>query len=432
MKLTQIPRRSSRIARCAVKQGARPAMTSQVAVEKLATEIKTTTSSKLSSSKATLLKGKKDVRIATFNIQTLRKEGKIPEVIASAEATQQDVICLQEHRYIHEDLTTKEHSFGNWRLVICSAWKNQVNAATEGTAMLFNQQAYNALASVEMISPRIMIATINGNPQTTIISCYSPTNVSKEDEAEKFYEELTSVTRQVPKHNILIIGGDFNAQLGQSDGFKYAYHTETNRHGSILKDYLNENNLLCLNTKFQKRPGQLWTHKSPTGGKAQLDYIIINQKWKNSVKNCGAYNSFVSVASDHRIVTAKIRLSLRANKKKRNNNIPYDWSTLKDDSDLRNTFIIRVNNRFTALQDKSQTRNADTTYSNFETAIKETAFDTIPLKPKIKKHTPWENREIYEKREQLHKAANVKQSNPSPENIAYYENALSDLKEAYK
>ena len=79
--------------------------------------------------------------------------------------------------------------------------------------MLFNQQAYNAHASVEMISPRIMIATINGNPQTTIISCYSPTNVSTEDEVEKFYEELTSVTRQVPKHNILIIGGDFNAQL---------------------------------------------------------------------------------------------------------------------------------------------------------------------------------------------------------------------------
>ena len=182
MKLTQIPRRSSRIARRAVKQGARPAMTSQVAVEKSATEIKTTTSSKLSSSKATLLKGKKDVRIATFNVQTLQKEGKIPEVIASAEATQQDVICLQEYRYIHEDLTTKEHSFGNWRLVTCSAWKNQVNAATGGTAMLFNEQAYNALASVEMISPRIMIATINGNPQTTIISCYSPTNVSKEDE----------------------------------------------------------------------------------------------------------------------------------------------------------------------------------------------------------------------------------------------------------
>ena len=104
--------------------------------------------------------------------------------------------------------------------------------------------------------------------------------MSKEDEVEKFYEELTSVTRQVTKHNILIIGGDFNAQLGQSDGFKYAYHSETNRNGSIFKDYLNENNLLCLDTKFQKRPGQLWTHMSPTGGKAQLDYTIINQSGK--------------------------------------------------------------------------------------------------------------------------------------------------------
>ena len=71
--------------------------------------------------------------------------------------------------------------------------------------MLFNQQAYNALASVEMISPRIMIATINLNPQTIIISCYSPTNMSKEDEVEKFYEELTSVARQGEENTIFLL-----------------------------------------------------------------------------------------------------------------------------------------------------------------------------------------------------------------------------------
>ena len=58
--------------------------------------------------------------------------------------------------------------------------------------------------------------TINhsGKPQTTIISCYSPTNVSDEQETIEFYTELNSLTRRIPKHNILIIGGDFNAQLG--------------------------------------------------------------------------------------------------------------------------------------------------------------------------------------------------------------------------
>ena len=91
----------------------------------------------------------------------------------------------------------------------------------------------------------------------------------------------------------------------------------------MLKNFIHENNLLCLNTHFQKRSGQLWTHTSPNNFKSQIDFIIINKKWKNSAKNCRAYNSFISLASDHRIISAEILLCLRANKKKLCNNKPY-------------------------------------------------------------------------------------------------------------
>ena len=203
---------------------------------------------------------------------------KIYELIASAEDTGQDIICLQEHRFIHKDLTTKERRFGNWTLITSSAWKNSTNAAIGGIGMLFSPQTYKALETVEMITRRIMIATINGNPRTTVISCCSPTNVSDEIEVERFYVNQTSVTRQIPKHNFVVIDGDFNAHLGQPDGFKYSYHDQTNRNGVMLKDYLHENNLICLNTKCQKRPGQRWTHSSSNGSKVQLDGKIANGK----------------------------------------------------------------------------------------------------------------------------------------------------------
>ena len=77
-----------------------------------------------------------------------------------------------------------------------------MNAVTGGTGILFSPQAYNALTSAEMRTSRIMIATFNVNPQTTIISCYSPTNISDETEVKKFYQELISVTKQVSKHNL--------------------------------------------------------------------------------------------------------------------------------------------------------------------------------------------------------------------------------------
>ena len=187
------------------------------------------------------MNGKKDVFIGTLNVQTLRKDRKIYELIASSEDTGQDIICLQEHRFIHEDLTTKEHTFGNWTLITSSAWKNNTNAAIGRIGMLFSPQDYKALETVEMITPRIMIATVNGNARTTVISCYSPTNVSDEIEVERYYVNLTSVTRQIPKHNFVVIACDFNAHLGQQI-FKYSYHTQTNRNGVMLKDYLHENN----------------------------------------------------------------------------------------------------------------------------------------------------------------------------------------------
>ena len=61
----------------------------------------------------------------------------------------------------------------------------------------------------------MMAATFNGNPKATIISCYSPINVSDETELVTFYEELSSLVHSIPKHNLLVIGGDMNAQIGK-------------------------------------------------------------------------------------------------------------------------------------------------------------------------------------------------------------------------
>ena len=57
----------------------------------------------------------------------------------------------------------------------------------------------------------MMAATFNGNPRAIIISCYSPSNVSEETELVTFYDELSSLVRSIPKHNMLVISGDMKA-----------------------------------------------------------------------------------------------------------------------------------------------------------------------------------------------------------------------------
>ena len=80
-----------------------------------------------------------------------------------------------------------------------------------------------------------------------------------------------------------------------------------------MLEFVQKNNLVITNTTFQKKASKLWTCELPSGYRAQLDYILVRRKWKNSVLNAQAYNSFASIESDHRLVTATIRLSLRAN-----------------------------------------------------------------------------------------------------------------------
>ena len=99
-----------------------------------------------------------------------------------------------------------------------------------------------------------MAATFNGNPKAKIISCYSPTNVSEENELVTFYEELSSLVGSIPKRNLLVIGGDMNAQIGKNRNNKYSLHNTSNRNGQHLIDFMIEN---MPQYKLSKKGGKI-------------------------------------------------------------------------------------------------------------------------------------------------------------------------------
>ena len=121
----------------------------------------------------------------------------------------------------------------------------------DGVGMLLGPRALKTLNSIERIQPRMMAATFNGNPRATIISCYSPTNISEETELVAFYNELSSLVRSIPKHNVLVIGWDMNAQIGKNRNNRYSLHNTSNRNGQHLTEFMMENRLTCLNTNIR-------------------------------------------------------------------------------------------------------------------------------------------------------------------------------------
>ena len=65
------------------------------------------------------------------------------------------------------------------------------------------------------------------------------------------------------------------------------------------------------------------------GTKHQIDYILVRKKWWDSVKNVEVYNPLSSVGSDHRIVSMRFQLKLRANCSKKANPEQCDWNAFR-------------------------------------------------------------------------------------------------------
>ena len=253
----------------------------------------------------------------------------------------------------------------------------KLNATVGGVGILIGPRALKSLNSIERIQSRMMVATFNGNPRATTISCYNPTNVSEETEHIAFYDELSSLVCSIPKHNVLVIGGDMNAQIGKNGNHKYSLHNSSNRNGQHLIDFTIVNRLTCLNTNFQKREGKLW---------------------ENSAINCEAYSSFEGVSSDHRIVTAKIRLSRRRNATRTATTKDYDWA-LFNNMDIRDKYVLALRNIFDALQEKTEIRTPNDEYENFINAHLEAVAKCIPTKLRTKSRVPWETLAV---RENMH------------------------------
>ena len=166
-------------------------------------------------------------------------------------------------------------SIDNHLLVTSSAWRNTAQAALGGVGLLMNKAAENCLSDVIKISNRIVKATFSGNPETTIIVAYSPTNDKKnEAEVSTFYSSLRQAIDSTPTHNFLAILGDFNAKISASH-VKHAHDKRTNENGKRL--LVHEENLTITNTVFEKRKGKRWTFEDPKGNRYLLDYINSKQ-----------------------------------------------------------------------------------------------------------------------------------------------------------
>ena len=229
-----------------------------------------------------LLKCKQTLTISTLNVRTIRQNGKLKELAHLFNTYQQSIIGIIDHKLVHTDDAIKTTNLDKCSLITSSAWRNSNGAASGGIGIVISKMIEKSLCDVVSFNERILIAHFDGNPKTTVIVQYSPTEGSSD--SEDHYKNLANAINTIPKHNVLFVIGDFNAHLGENDA-KYTYHEKTNSNGKLLLDLSLETNLVVSNVIFQKPQKKLWTYISDMNGlKSQVDYILINKKWRKSKK----------------------------------------------------------------------------------------------------------------------------------------------------
>jgi endonuclease/exonuclease/phosphatase family metal-dependent hydrolase len=146
------------------------------------------------------------------------------------------------------------------------------------------------------------------------VQIYAPTTAAIEDEHEEFYEKLRETLDNIPKGDILIVMGDFNAKVGQHSMppmvGKHGLGT-MNEAGEKLADFCAAQELIIANTWFAQPKRRLYTWTAP-GGKHrnQIDYILISKRWRSTIK---AVNTLpgADCGSDHELLVAKLQIKLK-------------------------------------------------------------------------------------------------------------------------
>jgi len=109
-----------------------------------------------------------------------------------------------------------------------------------------------------------------------------PTTINHSEEIDDFYEELEDIITHVPKGDIMIVQGDWNAKVGEDAQRTWKWTTggfgwgETNDRGFRLLEFARYHSLVLANTLHAHQASRRIMWHAPNGvDHSQIDYIMF-------------------------------------------------------------------------------------------------------------------------------------------------------------
>uniref|UniRef100_A0A8D8X0K2 Craniofacial development protein 2 n=1 Tax=Cacopsylla melanoneura TaxID=428564 RepID=A0A8D8X0K2_9HEMI len=348
----------------------------------------------------------KDLKLATWNVRTLLQAGKMQEVANEMIKYKLDVIALQEIRWQGQGkIDKKEYS-----LIYSGPEKRNGQL---GTGFIVNKTVRDSIMEYCNVNDRICKIRLKGNFRNiSIISVHAPTEEKSEEEKETFYDELDRTVSQVPKYDITLIMGDFNAQIGNKENQeevagRYSLHEYNNDNGDYLTEFAARTKLYIRSTSFPHKRIHLGTWKIPGKNEFnQIDHVLISKRHYSSITNVRAYRG-PNIDSDHYLVKVVLRerLSVIQNMK-RTRQMKWNTCKLKTDENMLNLYQEALRRKMEDSENTTRNKAIEEKWEITKDAILEAARETVGEKDR-ERNRSWfdqECRDIIEKKNQARRA----------------------------
>merc|ERR550537_1977921 len=160
----------------------------------------------------------------------------------------------------------------------------------QGVGLSLSKRIKNSLISFTPTSERVLTARLHSKHlNISVIVAYAPIDGADDSEKDIFYRTLADTFDELPRHDIKLLLGNFNAKItSDRHGCEAviggeSLHSSSNDNGTRLVDFCAANELVIGGTLYQHRDIHKGTLRSPNGLTVnQIDHICISRRFRTS------------------------------------------------------------------------------------------------------------------------------------------------------
>lgn len=339
------------------------------------------------------------IRVGCLNVRGVNEDMKKVEVGMMFQERKLDILGVTETKLKGK----KEVEFGEFKGVVSGV--NERVRAREGVGIVMRKEVWEKVREWRQVSSRVMWVRVKfGGERWVFICAYAPVNGAREEERERFWNELNECWESFRVNEKVCLLGDLNARVGREGVGRIIGPFgvgDRNENGESLIELCEERRMVVGNTWFKKSENHKYTWRSEiTGGRALLDYVCVQGRDRGRLLDVNVLRGAGRGMSDHYLVEAKVRVGgeVVARERVSKNRVEVTRVEKLDGEECTREFKRRMEEKWWEVRER-RIGEMEEEWKSFKEAVCEVARSVCGVKrvgEKRRKGSEWWNEELRE------------------------------------